>query len=132
MPASASACCWASAPASVTGDMAPASVKGVTITHWPCSAKVISPSAIGMSSCKRRVGVDDAGEDRLVDQSFARRAERDRRHFERIDGAVGAEALRLPVLVEQRDLGIIEIEMARIGGKIERLERPAAFLVQIC
>ena len=31
-PASASACCWASAPASVTGAMAPASVNGVRTT----------------------------------------------------------------------------------------------------
>ena len=51
IPAIASACCWASAPASVTGDMAPARVKGVMTLTWPCSASVISPSAIGTSSC---------------------------------------------------------------------------------
>ena len=39
MPAIASACCCASAPAMVTGLMAPDSVNGVMTLHWPCSAK---------------------------------------------------------------------------------------------
>ena len=52
MPNSASAFCCASAPASVTGLIAPISVNGVTATDWPCSAMVISPSAI-MSSKRR-------------------------------------------------------------------------------
>ena len=51
-PNSASAFCCASAPASVTGLIAPISVNGVTATDWPCSAMVISPSAI-MSSKRR-------------------------------------------------------------------------------
>ena len=51
---SASAFCWASAPASVAGVMAPASVNGVTTTAWPWMAISMSPSDIGPS---RRSGV---------------------------------------------------------------------------
>ncbi len=52
IPAIASACCCTSAPASVTGLIAPASVKGVMTFTCPCSASAISPSAMGMSSCR--------------------------------------------------------------------------------
>ena len=48
-PNSASAFCCASAPASVTGLIAPISVNGVTATDWPCSAMVIRPSDIASS-----------------------------------------------------------------------------------
>ena len=51
MPASASACARVSAPAMVTGAIAPASVKGVITVGWPASAKSMMPSAIGVSSC---------------------------------------------------------------------------------
>ena len=47
--ASASATDCATAPASVTGAIAPASVNGVTITGWPRRAKRIAPSSIGQS-----------------------------------------------------------------------------------
>ncbi len=50
MTPSASAFCCASAPASVIGHIAPASVNGVTITGWPYSAISIRPSAIGPST----------------------------------------------------------------------------------
>ena len=50
-PASASACASVSAPAIVTGAIAPASVNGVMIVGWPAAAKSIIPSDIGMSSC---------------------------------------------------------------------------------
>ncbi len=50
MPASASAFCWASAPARVIGAIAPASVNGVTTTAWLCWANSMMPWAIGMSS----------------------------------------------------------------------------------
>ena len=39
-------------PAVEAGLMAPASVKGVMTSTCPCSAMAISPSAIGMSSCR--------------------------------------------------------------------------------
>ena len=39
-------------PRSVTGVIAPISVKGVTVTGWPCSAIAIRPSA--MASSNRR------------------------------------------------------------------------------
>jgi hypothetical protein len=45
--ASASAIDSATAPAMVTGAIAPASVKGVTTTGWPRRASRIAPSSIG-------------------------------------------------------------------------------------
>ena len=51
---SASAFCWAIAPASVAGLIAPASVNGVATTGWPCFAISINPSDIGPS---RRSGL---------------------------------------------------------------------------
>jgi hypothetical protein len=50
MPASASAFCWASAPARVIGAMAPASVKGVRIISCPARAKSMMPWHMGTSS----------------------------------------------------------------------------------
>ena len=49
MAASASAIDWTTAPAMVTGAIAPARVKGVTITGWPRRAKRMAPSSIGQS-----------------------------------------------------------------------------------
>ena len=40
-----------SAPATVTGAMAPANVNGVMMSTCPALAKSMMPSAIGMSSC---------------------------------------------------------------------------------
>jgi hypothetical protein len=51
MPKSASACASVSAPGIVTGAMAPASVKGVTIMSCPLRANSMMPSVIGTSSC---------------------------------------------------------------------------------
>src|SRR5215471_11838576 len=56
MPASASAFCWVSAAAMVTGVMAPIRVKGVTATAWPCSDMAMRPSLIAWS--KRPVTAD--------------------------------------------------------------------------
>ena len=50
MPASASAFCCTSAPATVTGAIAPDSVNGVTITTWPRDDIWMMPSIIGTSS----------------------------------------------------------------------------------
>ena len=49
MAARASAIDWTTAPAMVTGAMAPARVKGVTMTGWPRRAKRMAPSSIGQS-----------------------------------------------------------------------------------
>ena len=50
MQNSASAFCWAIAPASVAGVIAPASVNGVATTGWPHVAISTRPSDIGPSS----------------------------------------------------------------------------------
>jgi hypothetical protein len=49
MQKSASAFCWATAPASVAGVMAPARVNGVATTGWPHVAISMRPSDIGLS-----------------------------------------------------------------------------------
>ncbi len=49
MPASASACCCTSAPATVTGAIAPASVNGVITTAWLRAEYCRMPSSIGSS-----------------------------------------------------------------------------------
>ena len=56
MPASASAFCWASAPASVIGAIAPANVNGVMMMIWLRDENSIMPCNIGMS---RRNGEDE-------------------------------------------------------------------------
>ena len=48
-PASASAFCCASAPASVTGAIAPASVNGVITTTWLRAENSMMPCSIGVS-----------------------------------------------------------------------------------
>ena len=76
-----------------------------------------------------RVGIDDAGMNRRIDELLAGFSQRNGRHLQPVNGAFTAQALRLPVLVGQRDFRIMQIEMARFSRKIERLEGPAAFLV---
>ena len=49
MPANASAFCSTSAPARVTGAMAPLNVNGVMHTIWLRSAKAMTPCDIGVS-----------------------------------------------------------------------------------
>ena len=48
--ASASAVCCTSAPASVTGAIAPISVNGVMTTHWPWRAMIMMLSRISSST----------------------------------------------------------------------------------
>ena len=66
---------------------------------------------------------------RRIDQLLTRGAQSDGRHLQPVNGTLAAQALRLPVLVRERDLRIVQIEMARFGGKIERFERTTTFLV---
>ncbi len=125
----ASAFCWAIAPASVAGLIAPARVNGVATTAWPWVASSMTPSDIGPSSRSgefvlmivirlgRRselVAVDPAGQagdlDRVVD-----------------DGPPEAEAV--PGLVEQGGQGVVHVEMAGLDRQVGRLERAAALLV---
>ena len=56
MPASASAFCWATAPASVIGAIAPDSVKGVITITWLRDENSMMPCSIGRS---RRNGDDE-------------------------------------------------------------------------
>ncbi len=46
MPASASASVWVAVPATVTGDIAPARMKGVTMQAWPARAYTFSAPSI--------------------------------------------------------------------------------------
>ena len=56
MPASASAFCWATAPASVIGAIAPDSVNGVITITWLRDENSMMPCSIGRS---RRSGDDE-------------------------------------------------------------------------
>ena len=58
MPASASACCSVSAPATVTGAIAPDSVNGVMTETCPARAKSMMPCAHRDIELARRIGVD--------------------------------------------------------------------------
>lgn len=51
-------------------------------------------------------------------------------HLDPVHRALGAKGLGLPVLVQQGDLGVIDIQVAGVGGQIKRLEWAAAFLMQ--
>ena len=66
MPASASAFCWASAPASVIGAIAPASVNGVTTIGWLCCGELDHALRHRDVEAQRRVGVDDRDDRRLA------------------------------------------------------------------
>ena len=56
MPASASAFCWATAPASVIGAIAPDNVNGVITITWLRDENSMMPCSIGRS---RRSGDDE-------------------------------------------------------------------------
>ena len=126
---SASAFCWAIAPASVAGLIAPASVNGVATTGWPCFAISIRPSDIGPSRRSGAVRVDDRHEARLVLERVVVDAPGEGRDLERVvdDGRPEPEAL--PRLVEQRRERPVHVEVAGRDRQVGRLERAAALLV---
>ena len=69
-------------------------------------------------------------ERRFAGEAFRRRPEGDGGHLDPVHGAGAAERLGLPVLVQQSDLRTVDIEMPRVGGKVQWLEGAAALLVQ--
>ena len=119
MTPSASAFCCASAPAKVIGLMAPAKVKGVTMTHWPKRAMVMSPSSMGRRS-QRRVGVDDTGQPRLAPHFRLVEAAAEPADLESVDDPLGTDAARPPDLVRQGRVQIVAVEMSRGDGDIDR------------
>ena len=100
MPSIASACCCTSAPASVTGLMAPASVKGVITFTWPCSAMVMRPSPIGMSSCSGELVLMMPSSAGVWVQLVHRQSQRQRAEDQPVHGARAAQRLGLPALVQ--------------------------------
>ena len=126
---SASAFCWARAPARVAGVMAPASVNGVATTAWPWLAISMSPSDIGPS---RRSGVFEL---MIVirlgrcEQPVAIGAQGEAAHLDGVvdHDAPGAQAL--PRLVELGDEDAVHLEVPGRHRQVGRLERTAALLV---
>ena len=124
----ASAFCWAIAPASVAGLIAPASVKGVATTGWPCFAISMRPSDIGPS---RRSGlfvlmiVMRLGSASTASWSIRERATRSRGRR----GRPPPEPETLPRLVEVERERAVHVEVAGRNGQVGRLEGPAALLV---
>ena len=88
------------------------------------------PLSHGNVQLQRRIGVDDAQQGWPRLQTVRRRAQHDCRHLDPVHGAGVAQRLGLPAFVEQPDLRVINIQMPGVGGQIQWLERPAAFLVQ--
>ena len=126
MAASASAIDCTTAPAIVTGAIAPASVKGVTITGWPRRAKRIAPSSIGqscLSGLEELMLVKRRG---LLSNSVAAEAAGDAGHLDHVLDPLGAEAVGVHDLVGQRQLLEEAVEVADRGVDVDRLDRIAA------
>ncbi len=128
-PASTSAFISVSAPASVAGAIAPASVNGVTHTAWFASASSVRPSAIGMSRLSGELVLTIASTAGIGGEAVTVGAERDRRDVDRVGRPLTAEGDALPVLVEQAGQRRQQVEMAGLGRQVHRLERPATLLV---
>jgi hypothetical protein len=125
MPASASAFCSTSAPATVTGAMAPASVKGVMQTIWLRADISMMPSSMGGIELQRRVGVDDREERRLAFQLLVRDAARDAGDLDSVLDALCAQRIGMERLVGQ-DRHVAQcIEMADGSMEIDGLHRIA-------
>ena len=126
---SASAFCWASAPASETGVIAPASVNGVATTGWPWSAISMSPSDIGPSS--------RSGEFELMIVMTLGAASNPARSTPRIEAGDLDRVIdrgpprpdALPRLVEQGGECVVHVEMAGRDRQVGRFERAATLLV---
>ena len=125
MPASASAFCWASAPASVTGAIAPASVNGVITTGWLRDAISMMPCNIGVS---RRSGElelmtvkIDGSRSRVASSTPAG----DAHHLDAVDVLLAAEAVAVDVLVGERQHVERGVEVTNRGVHVDRLDRVA-------
>ena len=126
---SASAFCWASAPASVAGVIAPARVNGVATTGWPQVAISMSPSDIGPS---RRSGEFELTiVIRLGSRTSVSRSTPRVMHATSIASSttVRAEGEALPGLVEQGRERPVHVEVPRLDRQVRRLEGAAALLV---
>ena len=104
--------------------------KGGDGQDLPMGRERNQPLSHGNVQLQRRIGVDDAQQSWPRLQTVRRRAQHDCRHLDPVHGAGVAQRLGLPAFVEQPDLRVINIQMPGVGGKIQWLERPAAFLVQ--
>ena len=129
MQNSASAFCWAIAPASVAGRHR-AGQRERGRDHRLAPRRHLD-EALGHRAveAQRRVRVDDRDQARLVDERGAVDAAGDRDHLQRVvhDGRPEAEAM--PRLVEVRRQRVVHVEVAGGDRQVGRLERSAALLV---
>jgi hypothetical protein len=76
-----------------------------------------------------RVGVDDRKQCRFFRQILRTHAQSDTGHVDCVARTLAAQRDRLPVFVQQANLGMVQIQVAGCSGQFNRLERSAAFLV---
>ncbi len=122
-PTSASAFCWLSAPASVIGAIAPASVNGVTHTIWLRRDISMIPWLIGTSSVSGELVlmiVKMLGS-RSICSSVTPAG--DPHHLDRVDVALPAERVDVDRLVGEREEVVGGLEVADRAVDVDRLDR---------
>ena len=125
MPASASAFCWASAPARVIGAIAPASVNGVITTGWLREAISMMPVQHRRVEPQRRVGVDHGEDRRLAIERGVVDAAGDAHHLDAVTVLLAAEAVAVDVLVGERQDVERGVDVAHRCVDVDRLDRVA-------
>ena len=126
----ASAVCCTSAPASVTGAIAPMSVNGVMTTHWPCRAMTMMLSRISSSTRRGELTLvtvisvgREARSSMLQPCSMADMAMRVLRLH-------AADTARRPDDIRALDVGLIGCQVAGRDRHVDRLDHDTALPVQ--
>ena len=65
----------------------------------------------------------------MIDETVTIGPQRQGDHVDAVGGPFPAQRDALPVLVQQTDLRVVEVEMPSLGWQVHRLERAAPFLV---
>ena len=125
IPASASAFCSASAPASVTGAIAPASVNGVMHDDLVVRRELDDPLEHRRVEAQRRARVDDGEHRRLAVDRRLVDAAGDAHHLEHVDVALTAEAVAVDRLVHQGQGVVARLQVADAVMEVDRLDRIA-------
>ena len=125
MPASASAFCSTSAPARVTGAIAPASVNGVMHTIWLRSAKAMTPCDIGVSRRSGELVLTTVNTDGSTSSVAVVDAPRDADHLEDVEVALAPERVAVDGLVHERQRVVRRVQVAHAVMDVDRLDRVA-------
>ena len=125
IPARASAFCSTSAPASVTGAIAPASVNGVMQITWLRAEILEDPVEHRRVEPERRRRVDDGEDRRLAVEGRLVDAAGDPGHLERVEVPLPAEAVGVERLVGEGHHVVDRVEVADRRVDVDRLDRVA-------